>query len=209
MKKKLVTITLCLILGVSVLAGCGKSDEEKARDEIMSNMDADEKANIAADQQAIADYEESKQAEAEAIANEEPVNYAEVLEERAVNDISFLSGDTPTYELNILVPSDEYSYDGHKPASGQYSYGQNQKDLGIIVDYCDMSTNGLELIGSYNDYNIYKNQLSNKVVSIVIDDGTSRLVSIGISVFDDDNLDIMNEIYEKNLDYIVEQLEAL
>ena len=80
MKKKLVTITLCLILGVSVLAGCGKSDEEKARDEIMSNMDADEKANIAADQQAIADYEEYKQAVAEAIANEEPVNYAEVLE---------------------------------------------------------------------------------------------------------------------------------
>ena len=72
-----------------------------------------------------------------------------------------------------------------------------------------MSTNGLELIGSYNNYNIYKNQLSSKVISIVIDDNTSRLVSVGISVFDDDNLDIMNEIYEKNLDYIVEQLEAL
>lgn len=209
MKKKLVTITLYLLFGVSVVTGCGKSDEQKAQDEIMSHMDSDEKSNIEADQQAIADYKESKQAEAEAIANEEPVNYVEVLEERAVNDISFLSGDTPTYELNILVPSDEYSYDGHKPESGQYSYGQNQKDLGIIVDYCDMSTNGLELIGSYNDYNIYKNQLSNKVVSIVIDDSTSRLVSIGISVFDDDYLDVLDEIYEKNLDYIVEQLEAL
>ena len=209
MKKKIVTITLCLILGVSVLAGCGKSDEEKARDEIMSNMDADEKANIEADQKAIADYEAEKQAEAEAMANEKPINYAEVLEEKSINEISFLCGDTPTYELNILVPSDEYSYDGHKPESGQYSFGQNQKDLGIIVDYCDMNTNGLELIGSYNNYNIYKNQLSSKVISIVIDDNTSRLVSVGISVFGDDYLDVLDEIYEKNLDYIVEQLEAL
>ena len=209
MKKKIVTITLCLILGVSVLAGCGKSDEEKARDEIMSNMDADEKANIEADQKAIADYEAEKQAEAEAIANEKPINYAEVLEEKSINEISFLCGDTPTYELNILVPSDEYSYDGHKQESVQYSFGHNQKDLGIIVDYCDMNTNGLELIGSYNNYNIYKNQLSSKVISIVIDDNTSRLVSVGISVFGDDYLDVLDEIYEKNLDYIVEQLEAL
>lgn len=209
MKKKLVTITLCLLLGASVITGCGKSDEQKAQDEIMSHMDSDEKSNIEADQQAIADYEASKQAEAEAIANEEYINYADVLEEKSVNEISFLCGEIPQYELNILVPSDEYSYDGHKPESGQYSYGQNQKDLGIIVDYCDMNTNGLELIGSYNNYNIYKNQLSSKVISIVIDDNTSRLVSVGISVFGDDYLDVLDEIYEKNLDYIVEQLEAL
>ena len=62
---------------------------------------------------------------------------------------------------------------------------------------------------SYNNYNIYKNQLSSKVISIVIDDNTSRLVSVGISVFGDDYLDVLDEIYEKNLDYIVEQLEAL
>lgn len=209
MKKKLVTITLYLLFGVSVVTGCGKSDEQKAQDEIMSHMDSDEKSNIEADQQAIADYEASKQAEAEAIANEEYINYADVLEEKSVNEISFLCGEIPPYELNILVPSDEYSYDGHKPESGQYSFGQNQKDLGIIVDYCDMNTNGLELIGSYNNYNIYKNQLSDKVISIVIDDDTSRLISIGFSVFSDDYLDVLDEIYEKNLDYIVEQLVAL
>lgn len=209
MKKKLVTIILCLLLGASVITGCGKSDEEKTRDEIMANMDADEKTNIEADQKAIADYEAEKQAEAEAIANEKPINYAEVLEEKSINEISFLCGDIPLYELNILVPADEYAYDGHKPESGQYSYGQNKKDLGIIADYCDMNTNGLELIGSYNNYNIYKNQLSDKVISIVIDDGTSRLVSIGFSVFSDEYLDVLDEIYKKNLDYIEEQLNAL
>lgn len=209
MKKKLVTITLYLLFGVSVVTGCGKSDEQKAQDEIMSHMDSDEKSNIEADQQAIADYEASKQAEAEAIANEEYINYADVLEEKSVNEISFLCGEIPPYKLNILVPSDEYSYDGHKPESGQYSFGQNKKDLGIIVDYCDMNTNGLELIGSYNNYNIYKNQLSDKVISIVVDDDTSRLVSIGFSIFSDDYLDVLDEIYKKNLDYIEEQLNAL
>ena len=45
MKKKLVTITLYLLFGVSVVTGCGKSDEQKAQDEIMSHMDSDEKSN--------------------------------------------------------------------------------------------------------------------------------------------------------------------
>ncbi len=208
MKKKLIITFATLLFGALLIAGCGKSDEQRARDEIMSHMDADEKANIAADQQAIADYEAQKQAEAEAIANEEHIDYANLLEDRDVNSISFICGDNPSYSLNVLAPSDEYSYDGHNPNSGIYSYGQNKKDLYIVVDYCDMTTNGLELVGSYNNYNIFVNHLSSKNTAIVIDDGTSRLLNIGISTFDDDYLGDMNDIYEKNLNYIIEQLSS-
>lgn len=61
MKKKLVMVTLSLVMAISAITGCGKSDEEKARDEIMSHMDADEKANIAADQKEIEEWETEQQ----------------------------------------------------------------------------------------------------------------------------------------------------
>ena len=71
MKKKLVTITLCLLLGASVITGCGKSDEQKAQDEIMSHMDSDEKANIAADQKEIEEWEAEQQEKKEAAEAEQ------------------------------------------------------------------------------------------------------------------------------------------
>ena len=46
MKKKLIITFATLLFGALLIAGCGKSDEEKAREEIMAHMDADEKANI-------------------------------------------------------------------------------------------------------------------------------------------------------------------
>lgn len=70
MKKKIVLVTLSLIMAMSVFTGCGKSDEEKARDEIMSHMDADEKANIAADQKEIENWEKEQQEKQEAAAAE-------------------------------------------------------------------------------------------------------------------------------------------
>lgn len=71
MKKKIVMVTLSLIMAMSVFTGCGKSDEEKARDEIMSHMDDDEKANIAADQKEIEKWEEEQQEKQAALEAEQ------------------------------------------------------------------------------------------------------------------------------------------
>ena len=71
MKKKLVMVTLSLVMAISAITGCGKSDEEKARDEIMSHMDADEKANIAADQKEIEEWEAEQQEKKEAAEAEQ------------------------------------------------------------------------------------------------------------------------------------------
>ena len=71
MKKKLITLTFCLLLSTSAIAGCGKSDEQKARDEIMSHMDDDEKAAIASDQKEIEKWEEEQQAKQESIEAEQ------------------------------------------------------------------------------------------------------------------------------------------
>ena len=65
MKKKMVITFGMMLLGSCLLAGCGKSDEEKAREEIMSHMDADERAGIASDQKEMEEWEAEQQAKEE------------------------------------------------------------------------------------------------------------------------------------------------
>lgn len=71
MKKKIVMVTLSLIMAMSVITGCGKSAEQKAKDEIMSHMSDDEKANIAADQKEIENWEAEQQSKQESLAAEQ------------------------------------------------------------------------------------------------------------------------------------------
>lgn len=216
MKKKIVMVTLSLLMAMSAITGCGKSDEEKARDEIMSHMDADEKANIAADQQAIADYEASKQAEAEALANEEPVDYSEVLVEKSLNDFDFSTDSYDfvlPYDINVLAPSDDYF--SKKTSSNGYLYGRTRTEMTLALSKLHLSELNLtdgncfknaSLIGECNGISVYT-YTEDYLADIFVCDGSDNLLLIRVSSIDA-NFDMLKKICEKNADYILEQIES-
>lgn len=210
MKKKLIITFATLLFGALLIAGCGKSDEEKAREEIMAHMDADEKANIAADQQAIADYEASKQAEAEAIANEEPVDYSEVLTEMSLRDISFSTHspveNIPFCEYNILMPSDEYLLSTDID-SGTYEYGQSRSELFITFSMQKLQNyRNMSLVGEYNGLSVYS--LVSSVDSYVGVSNGEDMILMSLMCVGGDKPDMMDSIVQKNVDCIVEYLSS-
>lgn len=214
MKKKIVMLTLSLIVATSTstITGCGKSDGEKARDEIMSNMDTDERASIAADQQAIDDYEAEKQAQADAIANETPINYAEVLEEKSLGNITFRDNQQSIVDINVLMPADEYIYagDDHKTQNGQYFYGQNRANIGMYFFVANGSVaDGMTEVGQFGNYTVHS-FTDGFGGAIFVGDGSGMVIKIECKITtNEDDLPMVQEIFEKNLNYIVEQFENM
>lgn len=216
MKKKLVVTLTMLLFGILLLSGCGKTEEEKARDEIMSHMSDDEKSAIADDQKAIADYEAEKQAQADAIANEQPIDYSEVMSEKALSDITFENSDVLNIPVNVLLPGEEYLYSGkgydieRDVARGMFNYGQNQK----VVDSIFFVVKVNQIVGdveSYGNYSIsYK--LSDNEVGLnylfVTENGSDYALQITYNSYNnDDYYDCARAMCEQNYQYIKEQLE--
>lgn len=208
--RKMIIVTVTLLTMVCMLVGCGKSDEQRARDEIMSHMDADEKANIAADQQAITDYEAQKQAEAESIANEKPVDYSEVLTEMSLRDISFSTHspveNIPFCEYNILMPSDDYLLSTDID-SGTYEYGQSRSELFITFSMQKLQNyRNMNLVGEYNGLSVYS--LVSSVDSYVGVSNGEDMILMSLMCVGGDKPDMMDSIVQQNVDCIVEYLSS-
>lgn len=214
MKKKIVLVTLSLIMAMSVFTGCGKSDEEKARDEIMSHMSDDEKANIAADQKAMADYEAERQAQADAIENEEPIDYSEVLTDKALSDITFNNKELINLSINILLPEDEYLYDGKgyeiekTVPEGKYYYGQNLPAFYSMFSATPISNVSADA-EDLGDYLIYMQSgiFNFLYVTEKNSDFALQITFNGYDSNDEFYLDCAETILNKNYEYIKEQLQ--
>lgn len=218
MKKKLITLTFCLLLSTSAIVGCGKSDEQKARDEIMSHMDSDEKANIEADQKEMADYEAEKQAQADAIANEQPIDYSEVLTDKALSDITFNNVEQLNLSINILLPEDEYLYNGKgfeiekTSQNGTYYYGQNHPvyyTMFSATPIKNMSADAEDL-GNYLIYMQPDTNDSGMNLLVVAEKNSDFCVMINFNSYDRNDEFYNNcatAILNKNYEHIKEQLQ--
>lgn len=214
MKKKLFITLVMTLLAASLFSGCGKSEEQQARDEIMSHMSDNEKAAIADDQKAIADYEAEKQAQADAIANEQPINYSEVMSEKALSDITFQSAEVINIPVNVLLPGEEYLYSGkgydieRDVARGMFNYGQNQKvvDSNFGVIQANQISGDVEMCGDY----IVSCKLSDNEVGLnflfIAENGSDYALQITFNSYTDDYYDCAKSMCEQNYEYIKTQL---
>ena len=215
MKKKLIVTFAMMLLGASLISGCGKSEAEKARDEIMAHMDDDEKAAIADDQKAMADYEAEKQAQADAIANEQPIDYSEVMSEKSLSDITFQNSELINIPINVLLPGEEYLYSGkgydieRDVARGMFNYGQNQKvvDSMFNVVPTNQIVGDVEACGDYSiAYKLSDNEVGLNYL-FVAENGSDYALQITFnSYYDDDYYDCMRAMCEQNYEYIKAQL---
>jgi len=216
MKKKIVMLALSLIMATSVITGCGKSDEEKARDEIMSHMSDDEKDAIAADQKEMANYEAEKQAQADAIANEEPIDYSEVLTDKALSDVTFNNSELLNLSINTLLPEDEYIYSGKgyedSASNGTYYYGQNHPAFYAMFAASPIKNvpSDAEDLGNYLIYVQPDTNNSGMNLLIVAEKNSDFCVQINFNSYDRNDEFYNNSataILNKNYEYIKEQLQ--
>lgn len=212
MKKKLVMVTLSLVMAISAITGCGKSDEEKARDEIMSHMDADEKANIAADQKEIEEWEteqQEKKEEAEA-------------EQAALPDYS--EDILTTYDIEWQTPlkatfvSEDYldeSQDEHylisKVGDVSFSYINMDTNDTTSVSYAKSLAEENANDGFYQEFGNYilvgwdtGGNTENRIV--ITDSANNCTINFYIRT---NNADIRKDVYDRNIQLLKEQLEAL
>lgn len=214
MKKKLIVTLVMALLGISLLSGCGKSEEQKAQDEIMSHMSDSEKAAIADDQKAIADYEAEKQAQADAIANEQPINYSEVMSEKELSDITFENSEVINIPVSVLLPGDEYLYSGkgydieRDVSRGMFNYGQNQLAISenfTVVSIKDVSGDS-EDCGNYTIYSQTANSSIGAYYLFVAENDSDYALQIVITGAIKDYYDCAEEMFNKSYQYIKEQL---
>ncbi len=212
-KQAMITLTVA-VLSILMLAGCGKSEEEKARDEIMSHMSDEEKAAIAEDQKAIADYEAEKQAKADAIANEKPIDYSEVMTETALTDITFEQSELINIPISVLLPGDEYLYGGKgydiemNLARGMHHYGQNQyvlsETFGVLAS---SSVSGdAEDCGNYTVYTETGMSEIGSYVLFITENNSDAALQISFYSTHEDYQDCVKAMFEKNYAHIKEQL---
>lgn len=211
MKKKMVITFGMMFLGACLLAGCGKSDEEKAREEIMSHMDAAERAGIASDQKEMEEWEAEQQAKKEA---------AEA-ERAAIPDYS--EDVLTTYDIEWQIPlkvifiSEDYLEDssgensfssqidgtsllsslGNAWFNGSASYAkscaeQNTND-GFYERYANYTLCGWDTGATGGEYKIIATDLLNNS-------------SIQFTIYTN-NHDTGKDIYDKNIKSLKEQLE--
>lgn len=214
MKKKLIITLAMLLFGILLLSGCGKTEEQKAQDEIMSHMSDDEKEAIADDQKAIADYEAEKQAQADAIANEQPIDYSEVLEEKPLSDITFENSDVINIPISVLLPGDEYLYSGkgydieRDVSRGMFNYGQNQLAVSenfAVVSIKDVSGDS-EDCGNYTIYVQTANSSIGAYYLFVTENDSEYALQIVVTAAIKDYYDCAEEMFNKSYQYIKEQL---
>ena len=199
MKKKLITLTFCLLLSSSVIAGCGKSDEQKARDEIMSHMDSDEKAAIASDQKEIEKWEEEqqeKQAELEAEQAALPEYGEDILD---TIDIEW------TVPLKVTFVSSEYleeqSFDTvfkSKIAGLELTYNILSSDGGAMSMAKANAEQGTEnaFYEEIGGYTIGGYDKGGNILTILITDTENGCLSLEFWTKDDE---VRKDIYNRNV----------
>lgn len=207
MKKKIVMVTLSLIMAMSVFTGCGKSDEQKARDEIMSHMDEDEKANIAADQKEIENWEKEQQEKQESLAAEQAAlpDYSEdVLSEI---DIDW------TTPLKVTFISEEYCEEQNfdtvfksKIAGLELTYNILSSDGGAMNYAKSVADSGAEdsFYDEIGDYKIAGYDKGGNILTILITNTENGCLSLEFWTTDDE---VRKDIYNRNVESLKGQLQ--
>lgn len=207
MKKKLITLTFCLLLSSSVIAGCGKSDEQKARDEIMSHMDSDEKANIEADQKEIKKWEEEQQAKQESIAAEQAAlpDYSEdVLSQIDIEwaiplqitfvDKEYLEEQSFDTVFKSKIAGLELTYNILTSDGGAMNYAKSVADSGAEDSFYD----------EIGDYKIAGYDKGGNILTILITNTENGCLSLEFWTTDDE---VRKDIYNRNVESLKQQLQ--
>lgn len=207
----LTILTACML----ILGACGKSEEEKAAEEIYNHLDAEGQAAIDQMREEEAAYEAAKRAEAEAYEAAKEMNYMDVLTEWELGkdmlpctDHTLNRGNTADIDfgnsLFILYPDKEYVNDVRDcvycVGTGRYVfmayyYGREGK---IILDTADTDTEEeienytitAHLVGTGLDLRIYDKALDKTI-----------LIYIG-------GTGVNEEFASKNYEFIVEQVKS-
>lgn len=211
MKKKIVMLALSLIMATSVITGCGKSDEEKARDEIMSHMDEDEKANIAADQKEIENWEKEQQEKQESLAAEQAAlpEYGEDILDTI--DIEW------TVPLKVTFISEEY-YKVTTNDVGTFSAYKSEiskleltckildSDGGTLSYAKGLAEQGIEdaFYEEIGDYVISGYDKGGNILNILITDSEGACLSLEFWTTDDE---VRKDIYNRNVESLKQQLQ--
>lgn len=215
--KKIPTLTIftaCIL----TLAACGKTEEEKAADEIYSHLSAEEQANVNKDREEIANYEATKQAKAEDYEAAKQINYIDVLAEwelgkdmqRCPNPMgygSIVTNEDFSNSLSILYPDKEYvDCDEYQP--GLYFVGLQSSGYVLCSYYfvIEGKPNNTayteEEIGNYT-VSAYDWESSGSELS-VYDKALDKSIVTHITIRGDKN----EELVSKNYDFIVEQVKS-
>lgn len=212
MKKKLVMVTLSLVMAISAITGCGKSDEEKARDEIMSHMDADEKANIAADQKEIEEWEAEQQEKKEAAEAEQAAlpDYSEDI--LTTYDIEWQTPLKATFvSEDYLDESQDEHYLISKVGDVSFSYINMDTNDTTSVSYAKSLAEENANDGFYQEFGNYilvgwdtGGNTENRIV--ITDSANNCTINFYIRT---NNTDIRKDVYDRNIQLLKEQLEAL
>lgn len=200
-----------------ILGSCGKSEEEKAADEIYSHLSAEEQANVDRDREEISNYEAAKQAEAEAYEAAKEVNYMDVLTEwelgkdmqRCPNPIgygSIVTNDDFSNSLSVLYPDKEYvDCDEYQP--GYYFVGLQSSGYVLCSYYFAIegkpsSIDTEEEIGNYIVSSYSMDAFGTEIA--IYDKVWEKSIIINITTRGDKN----EELVSKNYDFIVEQVKS-
>lgn len=213
----LVILTACLLM----LVACGKTEEEKAADEIYSHLSAEEQANVDRDREEIASYEAAKKVEAEDYEAAKQINYIDALTEwelgkdmlycpepfgfgGTAEDIDF------GHSLSILYPAKEFVECEH---SGLYDVGRQSSGLFVFRASYYVSEGEVGIIGG----TVEVEEIGNYKLSTDFDD----YQSLAMSIYDKDSdksiiIQIIGagggmyneELVTKNYDFIVEQVKT-
>lgn len=198
----LTILTACML----ILAACGKSEEEKAAEEIYNNLDTEEQENVNKDREEIANYEEETEdtKDDESISAEESVPWDSM---SSVNLKDFPVGirgsvnENDVFFPDILFPS-EYTI-----ADGICHANLNNKDYNTYAyvetharTIADGGGTYFEQVGNFIIY------IKDSVKNIEIKDTTHNyLIHISVEIWGADS-DFKDEYLLKNCEYIKEQI---
>ena len=218
-KKTLVLaiLTACML----ILGACGKSEEEKAADEIYSHLDAEEQANVDKDREEIANYEAEKKAEEEAFEAAKEVNYIDVLTEWELGkdmlpctDQTLNYGHTEDMDLGnslfILYPDEKYVecneynvyYVGHQSSGFSvfraFYYVQERGEGGLVGAEIKEEIGNYTVSAFINDYHFLELAIYDKAAD----------KSIRVNIYGSSGVVGREELISKNYDLIVEQVKS-
>lgn len=209
----LVILTACMV----ILGACGKTEEEKAADEIYSHLSAEEQANVDRNREEIANYEATKQAEAEAYEAAKEVNYMDVLTEwelekdmqRCPNPMgygSIVTNEDFSNSVSILYPDKEYvDCDEYQP--GLYFVGLQSSGYVLCSYYfaIEGKQKNVELEEEIGNYTVSAYSMDTFGTEISIyDKALDKSLVIHITTRGDKN----EELVSRNYNFIVEQIKS-
>lgn len=201
----LAIFTACMLM----IAACGKSEEEKAAEEIYNNLDVEEQANVDKDREEIANYDE----EAEDTKGDESISAEESVPWDSMSSVNLkdfpvgIRGSVNENDMffpDILFPSEYTIADGICYAS------LNNKDYNAYAyvetharTIADGGGTYFEQVGNFIIY------IKDSVKNIEIKDTTHNyLIHISVEIWGADSA-FKDEYLLKNCEYIKEQIEEM